>query len=85
MLADNSNDSPIDILKHTAQGQMTMDELVSTDLEGSVELPSSGVRFFQTNLVTQTINYSGVTGLTALAYVHFRARWYFLHQPRRTE
>ena len=69
VLADNSNDSPIDILKHTAQGQMTMDTLPSTDLDssdGAVELPSSGVRFYQTNLVTQTSNYQGQTGLTAL-------------------
>jgi hypothetical protein len=66
VLADNSNDSPIDILKHTDKGMMRMDDLISTDLEDTVELPSTGVRFFQTNLVTQTVNYQGVTGLTAL-------------------
>jgi len=66
VLADNSNDSPIDILKHTPVGQMKMDSLVSVDLTEVIELPSSGVQFYQTNLVTQTANYSGVTGLTAL-------------------
>lgn len=66
VLADNSNDSPIDILKHTPAGQAKMDELVSVDLEEVIEVPSSGVDFFQTNLVTQTSNYKGVTGLTAL-------------------
>jgi len=66
VLADNSNDSPIDILKHTPVGQAKMDELVSVDLEEVITLPSSGVDFFQTNLVTQTSNYKGVTGLTAL-------------------
>src|SRR5271166_6545628 len=69
VLADNSNDSPIDILKHTVQGQQTMDTLPSTDLDssdGAVELPSSGVRFYQTNLVTQTSSYQSVSGLTAL-------------------
>ena len=66
VIADNSNDSPIDILKHTPVGQARMDELVSVDLTEVIELPSTGVHFFQTNLVTKTINYSGVTGLTAL-------------------
>jgi hypothetical protein len=45
---------------------MKMDSLVSVDLTEVIELPSSGVQFYQTNLVTQTANYSGVTGLTAL-------------------
>lgn len=66
VLADNSNDSPIDILKHTPVGQAKMDELVSVDLEEVIELPSTGVHFFQTNLVTKTTNYKGVTGLSAL-------------------
>jgi len=66
VLADNSNDSPIDILKHTPVGQAKMDELVSVDLEEVIELPSTGTHFFQTNLVTKTSNYKGVTGLTAL-------------------
>ena len=45
---------------------MRMDSLVSVDLTETAELPSTGVRFFQTNLVTQTANYGGYTGLTAL-------------------
>lgn len=66
VLADNSNDAPIDILKHTPVGLARMEELVSVDLTEVIELPSSGVHFFQTNQVTQTANYKGVTGLTAL-------------------
>jgi hypothetical protein len=66
VLADNSNDSPIDILKHTPVGLSKMEDLVSVDLTEVIELPSSGVHFFQTNLVTQTANYKNVTGLTAL-------------------
>ena len=66
VLADNSNDSPIDILKHTVEGQAKMDELVSVDLTEVIELPSSGVQFFQTNLVTNSNNYKSVAGLTAL-------------------
>jgi len=66
VLADNSNDSPIDILKHTPVGQARMDELVSVDLTEVIELPASGVHFFQSNQVTTTSNYKSVTGLTAL-------------------
>ena len=61
-----SNNSPIDILKHTPVGQMKMEDLVSTDLTEMIELPGSGVRFFQTNQVTTTANYKSVSGLTAL-------------------
>lgn len=66
VLADNSNDSPLDMLKHTPVGMARMEELVSVDLTEVIELPSSGVHFFQSNLVTTTANYKGVTGLTGL-------------------
>jgi hypothetical protein len=66
VLADNSNDSPIDILKHTPVGLARMEDLISVDLTEMIELPTTGVRFFQTNQVTATPNYKGVTGLTAL-------------------
>lgn len=64
--SDVSNNSPIDILKHTPVGLAKMEDLVSTDLTEMIELPTSGVHFFQTNQVTSTPNYKGVTGLTAL-------------------
>ena len=68
--ADNSNDSPIDILKHTTEGQSRIEELVSTNLREVIELPSSGVQFYQSNLVTQSANYNpgggAISGLTAL-------------------
>lgn len=66
VLADTTNNSPIDILKHTPVGLARMEDLVSVDLTEMIEFPSSGVHFFQTNQVTQTPNYKGVTGLTAL-------------------
>jgi hypothetical protein len=66
VLADATNNSPIDILKHTPVGQARMEDLISTDLQEMIELPSSGVHFFQTNLVTQTSSYKSVSGLTAL-------------------
>lgn len=66
VVADNANNSTLDILKHTPVGLARMDELVSVDLTEVIELPSTGVHFFQTNQVTQTANYKSVTGLTAL-------------------
>lgn len=62
---DTSNNSPVDILKHTSEGLMRMEELPSADLTEVFELPGTGVDFFQTNLVTQTANYK-TTGSTAL-------------------
>jgi len=66
VLSDVSNNSPIDILKHTPVGLARMEDLISVDLTEMIELPSSGVHFFQSNQVTTTANYKGVTGLTAL-------------------
>jgi hypothetical protein len=66
VLADTTNNSPIDILKRTPVGLARMEDLISVDLTEMIELPSSGVHFFQSNQVTQTSNYKGVTGLTAL-------------------
>jgi len=40
--------------------------LISVDLTEVIELPASGVHFFQTNQITTTPNYQTVTGLTAL-------------------
>ena len=62
---DTSNNSPIDVLKHTSEGLMKMEELPSADLTEVFELPGTGVDFFQTNLVTMTSNYQ-TTGSTAL-------------------
>jgi len=66
VLADNSNNAPIDILKHTPVGLARMEDLISVDLTEMIELPTTGVRFFQTNQVTSTANYKTVSGLTAL-------------------
>jgi hypothetical protein len=66
VLADNSNDSPLDMLKHTPVGLARMEELVSVDLTEVIELPASGVHFFQTNQITISNNYKSVAGLTAL-------------------
>lgn len=70
VLADPSNNSPIDIAKHTPAGFSKLDSFISTDISEVIKLPSSGVSFYQTGLVTQSANYNpgtgAVTGLTAL-------------------
>lgn len=66
VLTDVSNNSPLDILKHTPIGLARMEDLISVDLTEMIELPGSGVHFFQTNQVTSTATYKGVAGLTAL-------------------
>lgn len=69
-LGDTTNNSAIDQLKHTVEGQMKIEELPTTDLAEIFELPGTGIEFYQTNLVTQTANYNpgagAITGLTAL-------------------
>jgi hypothetical protein len=65
-LNDTTNNSAIDELKHTVQGQMKIEELPSVDLTEEFELPGTGIVFMQSNLVTQTPNYQSVSGLTAL-------------------
>ena len=50
----------------TPVGLARMEDLISVDLTEMVELPTTGVRFFQTNQVTASTTYKGVTGLTAL-------------------
>lgn len=69
--SNSVNASPIDILKYSGpEGIAKMDELVSTDLTQVVELPTTGCKFFQSNLVTATQNYNpgtgAISGLTAL-------------------
>ena len=65
ILNDSSNNSAVDILKHTVPGLQRMDDLVSVDLADTIEFPASGVAFFQSNLVTLTSAYQGSTGVTA--------------------
>lgn len=66
VLADTSNNSPLDILKHTSDGLMKLANLSSADTFEVVEFPSTSVSFLQSSQVTTTANYKGVTGLTAL-------------------
>jgi len=65
LLNDSSNNSAVDILKHTVPGLQRMDDLVSIDLADTLEFPASGVAFFQSNLVTLTSSYQSSTGVVA--------------------
>lgn len=65
LLNDSSNNSAVDILKHTVPGLQRMDDLVSIDLADTLEFPASGVAFFQSNLVTLTSSYQGSSGVVA--------------------
>lgn len=65
LLNDSSNNSAVDILKHTVPGLQRMDDLVSIDLADTLEFPASGVAFFQSNLVTLTSSYQSSSGVVA--------------------
>lgn len=69
LLNDSSNNSAVDILKHTVPGLQRMDDLVSTDLKEVLEFPATGVAFFQTNLVTITTSYQGGAASAYRTYV----------------
>ncbi len=69
ILNDSSNNSAIDVLKHTVPGLQRMDDLVSVDLADTLEFPASGVAFFQSNLVTITTSYSSGSATAYRTYI----------------
>jgi hypothetical protein len=64
-LNDNTNNSVVDILKHTVEGQMKLEELPTHDGEEVQVLDWGGVSFYQSTFVTSTANYLS-SGKTAL-------------------
>jgi len=62
ILADTSNNSPIDILKHTPEGFQKLEDLGSTDLAEVVQFPSTDVLFCKSPLVNLTPSYNPGTG-----------------------
>jgi len=64
MMVDNSNNSYVDILKHTAEGQMALKELPATGEEAQV-LSFGGITYFETTELTQTPNFLA-SGKTAI-------------------
>jgi N4-gp56 family major capsid protein len=64
MMVDNSNNSYVDIMKHTPEGQMALKELPAVGEEAQV-LSYGGISFFETTELTQTTNYIS-SGKTAI-------------------
>lgn len=64
MMVDNTNNSYVDIAKHTLEGQMALKELPAVDGEAEV-LSFGGVTYLETTALTQTANWKG-TGTTAI-------------------
>jgi hypothetical protein len=61
VLVDTTNNSLVDVLKRTAQGNERLKELPSPDGDAVTVLDWAGATFFQSTLVKQTPNYSGTT------------------------
>lgn len=64
-LNDTTNNSLTDVLKHTIEGQMKLEEL-PTGTDSARVIDWAGVSFFPSTEVTMTPNYLGHTGVTAL-------------------
>lgn len=63
---DTTNNSPIDIAKHTKEGLAMAEDFISADVVHTVEYPTSNAKFYRSNLVTTIQNYQSVSGLTGL-------------------
>ena len=64
---DNTNNSIVDILKHTEEGQLKLEELMDDDEGGEIKvLELQGARWLRSTNQTQTTNWQG-SGLTALS------------------
>jgi len=62
---DSTNNSLVDVLKHTIEGQMRLEELPAPDGDEVQVMDWGGATFYQTTLVTQTPNFLS-SGKTAL-------------------
>lgn len=65
MLMDNTNNSYVDVMKHTVEGQMALKELPAPGGEEATVLSFGGATYFETTLLTTTPNFKG-SGLTAI-------------------
>ena len=61
ILVDKNNNSLVDVLKRTAQGNERLKELPAPDGDAISVLDWGGATFFQSTFVKQTPNYSGTT------------------------
>lgn len=64
-LNDNTNNSFTDVLKRTPEGQEQLKELPSGEGGMVMVMHWAGVRFYESTIVTQTVNYLGHAGVTA--------------------
>lgn len=64
---DNTNNSVVDILKHTPEGQLKLEELMDDDEDGEIRvLELAGGRWLRSTNQTTTANWQG-SGLTAIS------------------
>jgi hypothetical protein len=66
---DPSNNSIIDIWKHTVTGLDRLESLPGVDLQETIEFAGTGIRFHQTSLVTQTPNYKSSGNTAQRTYI----------------
>jgi len=69
VLVDKNNNSLVDVLKRTAQGNERLKELPAPDGDAVTVLDWGGATFFQSTLVKQTANYSGTTQIGLRTYL----------------
>jgi hypothetical protein len=67
-LNDVSNNSLTDVLKHTVEGQMKLEELPAPDGDQVQVMEWAGCTFYQSTLVTQTPNYQAGTKTALRTY-----------------
>ena len=61
VLVDTTNNSIVDVVKRTAEGNERLKELPAPDGDAVTVLDWAGATFFQSTFVKQTANYSGTT------------------------
>lgn len=69
ILLDKTNNSLVDVVKRTAEGNQRLTELPAPDGDNVTLIDWGGVSFHQSTLVHQTPNYSGTTQIGLRTYV----------------
>jgi hypothetical protein len=69
VLTDKTNNSLVDVVKRTAEGNERLKELPAPDGDNVTVLEWGGVRFHQSTLVKKTANYSGTTQTALRTYI----------------
>jgi len=69
ILTDTANNSLVDVVKRSPEGQEKLKELPAPDGDNVTILEWGGVRFHQSTLVKKTPNYSGTTQTALRTYI----------------